>query len=132
MQSKPNNKKGLKMYMTLHDNDKLLCEVDISCEKSVGKKEKWFVRLSTYFKIGNYTEFLRGVSYLDGIELGNDFAHIQDFALELNEHTGEYPELKLYDTNDKGLKEDKTEIIKITRERLQKLATKWGLEYNED
>lgn len=132
MQSKPNNKKGLKMYMTLHDNDKLLCEVDISCEKSVHKEEKWFVRLSTYFKIGNYTDFLRGVSYLDGIELGKDFAHIQDFTLELNEHTGEYPELKLYNPDDKGLKEDKSEIIKITRERLQKLATKWGLKYNED
>ena len=120
------------MYMTLHDNDKLLCEVDIYCEKSFHKGEKWFVRLSTYFKIGNYTDFLRGVSLSDAIELGNDFAYIQDFALELNEHTGEYPELKLYDLYDKGLKEDKSEIIKITRERLQKLATKWGLKYNED
>lgn len=120
------------MYMTLHDNDKLLCEVDIYCEKSVCKEEKYFIKLATYFKIANYTEFLRGVSLLDASELGKDFGYIQDFALELSEHTGEYPELKLYNLHDKGLNEDKSQIIKITRERLQKLATKWGLKYNED
>ncbi len=119
------------MYFKISDNiDHFLCEVGIYAEKAY-PGELWFIKMYVSFNIMNYSNFLIHNSS-KAYEIAKDFKQIQEFVLDLNEHTGIYPEVKLYDLQDKGLTEDKAEITKITRDRLYIIANKYDLRISED
>lgn len=120
------------MYFMLKDPDKnkALCEVDIYSKKTESKG--YVPHLSVYFYIKNYSNFLLHQSPLDQKRILEDFANIQQYTTELYENTGIYPECKQYLLTDKKLTNACYEIIRITRERLQIIASKYKLILNED
>lgn len=113
------------MYMSIKDRfDKTLCEISIYSKRhDAPGLDKWYVSMSTYFNINNYSKFIwdNGKTYEAFQKIRDKFSEIQGFVKDLNERTGVYPNIELYDLTDKQLRQDELEIIKITRDRLHSI-----------
>ena len=124
------------MYFSVKDNKyNTLCEIDIYTEQDPYMDCFWNIRMKVWFNIGAYSEFL-----IDNFDTAKDikhaFAGIQNFVLDLNEHiSGDYPEFLQYDLDDPAFKEAKSQVIKVTRNRLYNIVQELGytgIYINED
>ena len=124
------------MYFSVKDNKyNTLCEIDIYTEQDPYMDCFWNIRMKVWFNIGAYSEFL-----IDNFDAAKDikhaFAGIQNFVLDLNEHiSGDYPEFLQYDLDDPAFKEAKSQVIKVTRNRLYNIVQELGytgIYVNED
>ena len=115
------------MYFSVKDNKyNTLCEIDIYTEQDPYMDCFWNIRMKVWFNIGAYSEFL-----IDNFDAAKDikhaFAGIQNFVLDLNEHiSGDYPEFLQYDLDDPAFKEAKSQVIKVTRNRLYNIVQELG------
>jgi len=122
------------MYISLKQNKNLLCEVGIYTIKADNIIAKpWSVSIHSYINIENYSNALLKISEELQQDFIKDFKMIQGFRQDYFEQISkEFPVPNCYDLSDENLTKDEFKIICIIREKIQKLADKWNMEYNED
>lgn len=124
------------MYFMIKDeNHQTICEVGVYAENDICNTEYWNMAMYVSFNIENYTDYL--LNNLDkSTIIKESFTKIQNFVLDLSEHvSGDYPELKQYTLNDPAFNESKSQIIKVTRDRLYSIVNDLGdtgIYVNED
>lgn len=124
------------MYFMIKDeNHQTICEVGVYTEQDMRNTEYWNMAMYVSFNIENYTDYL--LNNLDkSTVIKESFTKIQNFVLDLSEHvSGDYPELKQYTLNDPAFNESKSQIIKVTRDRLYSIVNDLGdtgIYVNED
>lgn len=122
------------MYFMVKDSHhKTICEVGIYSDKD--NTERWNNKMYVSFNIDNYSNFL--IEYFDKAqEIKDIFSKIQNYVLDYNENvTGNYPERKLYSLEDPQLKNDRLQMIQVTRDRLYSIVNDLGdtgIYVNED
>ena len=122
-------------FMIKNKEGKLLCEVSIYTEQDTYIDDFWNITMKTYFNIENCLNYL--IQFIDKKEdIVRAFSGIQNFVLDLNEHvSGDYPELLQYEPDDPAFNESKSQVIKVTRDRLYAIVDKLGdtgIYVNED
>ena len=122
-------------FMVRNKEGKLLCEVSIYTEQDTYIDDFWNITMKTYFNIENCLNYL--IQFIDKKEdIVRAFSGIQNFVLDLNEHvSGDYPELLQYEPDDPAFNESKSQVIKVTRDRLYAIVDKLGdtgIYVNED
>ena len=122
-------------FMVKDENNQTICEVGIYADQDIRNTEYWNIVMYVSFNIENYTNYL--LSNLDkSTMIKESFTKIQDFVLDLSEHvSGDYPELKQYTLNDPAFNESKSQVIKVTRDRLYSIVNDLGdtgIYVNED
>ena len=122
------------MYFTVKDGHyQTICEVGIYSDRD--SVERWNNKMYVSFNINNYSNFL--IEYFDKAqEIKDIFSKIQNYVLDYNENvTGDYPERKLYSLEDPQLKNDRSQMIRVTRDRLYSIVQSLsytGIYINED
>ena len=122
-------------FMIKNKEGKLLCEVSIYTEQDTYIDDFWNITMKTYFNIENCLNYL--IQFIDKKEdIVRAFSGIQNFVLDLNEHvSGDYPELLQYEPDDPAFNESKSQVIKVTRDRLYNIVNDLGdtgIYVNED
>ena len=124
------------MYFSVKDSKhNTLCEIDIYTEQDTYMDCFWDIRMKVWFNIDAYSEFLLS-NFAVAEDIKHAFSGIQNFVLDLNEHiSGDYPEILQYSLDDPEFKEAKSQIIKVTRDRLYNIVNDLGgtgIYVNED
>lgn len=122
-------------FMVRNKEGKLLCEVSIYTEEDDYMDCFWNITMKTYFNIENCLHYL--IQFIDKKEdIVRAFSDIQNFVLDLNEHvSGDYPEFLQYELGDPAFNESKSQVIKVTRDRLHSIVNDLGdtgIYVNED
>ena len=124
------------MYFMIRNKEgKLLCEVSIYTEQDTYMDCFWNITMKTYFNIENCFNYL--CQFIEKKEdIIRAFSGIQNFVLDLNEHvSGDYPEFLQYELSDPAFNESKSQVIKVTRDRLYNIVNDLGdtgIYVNED
>ena len=122
------------MYFSVKDkHSKTICEVGIYSDQD--SINRWNNKMYVSFNINTYSNFL--IEYFDKAqEIRDIFVKIQNYVLDYNENvSGDYPERKLYSSEDPQLKNDRSQMIQVTRDRLYSVIEKLGdtgIYINED
>lgn len=122
------------MYMSLWNDKKLICEVNVYAENNLGAngKDWWHIEINSYFDIKNLLDLYEN-DYCGASYFREDISSIQKYRLDYNEgHDIDFPKPSSYELDNPKLNEDKNQIIKVIRERLQHLAKVYNLAYKED
>ena len=126
------------MYMRLYyksKNDpsrKTICDVDVHTMdwNNLSNKKFWNIIIRVYFNIKNTLEFtMLNPSRI----LVEDLDSIQGIPEEYRDNKNDrFPQTRAYELEDKQLVIDKNIVIKEIRKRLQEIAERHGLTYDED
>lgn len=121
-------------YKTLDGLGKrhVICNVDVYTVDYANLKgnKMWYIQIKTSFGIKDCLEFVMKNPSRD---LVNSLDSIQQLHQEYHDHkTGKFPEAISYVADDPKMKEDKNKIIVEIRKRLQEIAERHDLMYNED
>ena len=125
------------MYFMVKDKGhNTICEIGVYSEKDPYTNDTyWTNKMYVSFNIKIYSEYLI-TNFNRADEIKEAFTKIQSFVLDLNESvTGDYPEVKQYYLEDPELSESKSQIIKVTRDRLYEIVNELGdtgIYVNED
>ena len=122
------------MYMSLYNDKKLICEVNVYADSNKGAngKDWWHIEISSYFDVKNLLD-LYEEKYIGNNYFRDYMAEIQKYRFDYNEGCDvDFPKPRSYLLEDEQMTKDKEQIIDIIRQRLKHIAATYILVYKED
>ena len=138
----------MSVFILKHKEFGKICEIEVYCCKCREDRDDsdWYINISTWFNIANYSRFLIG--YMKNLEFEFDnekqienalsdvvanFSVLQHLKENYNANNGVFGvRIKHYALEDKDFSKDKGIIIQDVRTISKTLANTYGLELNED